>query len=329
MVCGLLCALAISSTGFLTVLSDGAGHPLCFFGVSRLLSGLMQFLFLLVLSFLFLGFRAPRFLWQLFVLSLHPLLLVVLLGATDILFFAHGVRWIHPSLGVILLESWPALVVAFLSLFPGSRDRYQRGGWSLLFFLFLVYLGVMLAVTGYAGGPGALLGSRGPLTFLGSGMALLGALIAALSVVACVFISWRVQSALRSRGEWRDVPPGLVGLLSVVFPIFVSFSLVGLMGLLFEFLLPGRASSCQLSVPLVSYSLMIFLGSVTCRMVNVLGSGLGANALVYLGPPLGVLWLVLTVGAGVGRWDLFLLGLALVVGMNLLLQFRGLRGVPG
>ena len=38
---------------------------------------------------------------------------------------------------------------------------------------------------------------------------------------------------------------------------------------------------------------------------------------VYLGPPLGLLWLALSVGADVGRWDLFLLGMTSGVVVNL------------
>ena len=72
--------------------------------------------------------------------------------------------------------------------------------------------------------------------------------------------------------------------------------------------------------PPVAYGLFLFFGMLSSRMVNVLGRSLVSNAVIYLGAPLGILWLVPTVGAEVGDWGLFLLGMGLVVGMNLLLQ---------
>ena len=68
------------------------------------------------------------------------------------------------------------------------------------------------------------------------------------------------------------------------------------------------------------YGGFMFLGILSARLVNLLGFNLAANAVIYLGPPLGVLWLSLSVGTEVGRWDLFLLGMTSVVVVNLLLQ---------
>ena len=313
---GLLCAVSISVTSTLLVLGDAGNSFLLFFVHGRVVVCALQLLAFFALSLFSLGLRGSlRLFLGLVRLSFCWPVLLSLLGALDGLMFVGSGRWVHPSLGVALFESWPALLVLLLALLPATRRNYLADMKLLLPGLLAVYLGVVLLMGGYAGGLGLLLADTGSAgILLGGGVALGGSLLGAFTMVGSVLWVWRVRGRLPGvMGAGFDVAPASVTFQAIFFLMFISSLPPALLGVL---LLPPSLPGW----PPVAYGLFLFFGMLSSRMVNVLGRSLVSNAVIYLGAPLGILWLVLTVGAEVGGWGLFLLGMGLVVGVNLLLQ---------
>ena len=315
---GLLCALCISATPLLLVWGNAGDNPLLFFVNARLVAGSLHLLAFLSLSFASRGWGFVRLGWRLLRMLPRPVVLLILLGQLDGLMFAVSSRWVHPSLGVVLFEAWPALLVVMLFLLPATRDRYRSSPWVLFPCLVAVYLGVVVVMAGYAGGFAPLFADRGARVFLGGGVALLGGVVGALGVLGSFLWTLRVREVLARDGWPQD--SALAAVVSTFFLVAAMNVPTVLGGLLLLRLQGGGLLQEGVSAAPLVYGFFLFLGTLSVRLVNLLGSSLAANAVIYLGPPMGVLWLVLSVGVGVVRWDLFVSGMAVVAGLNLLLQ---------
>ena len=85
--------------------------------------------------------------------------------------------------------------------------------------------------------------------------------------------------------------------------------------------LPGAVFPLAGWVTAVGAGLATGLGDLLYRKALLLGDGVALHGLFLLLPAISVSWLALVGGAGVGRWELFLPGLALAILGNLL-QWR-------
>ena len=171
-----------------------------------------------------------------------------------------------------------------------------------------------------AGGMRVLFGGGGLEVLLGGSLAFLGSLLTVVAMASSVLWVRRVERRLSPELCSRLGHPGVV-LCSVFFLMVLSSSPWALLSL-------SLRSSLLVSPAVLSYGFFLFLGGLSAWMVNVVGRSLVANAVIYLGAPLGVLWLALTVGAEVGDWGLFFLDMGLVVGVNVRWPCFG-TGAPG
>ena len=280
---GLLCVLSISAIPLLLVLGDAGGSPLVFQSRVRLPAALLNLLAFLLFAAPRLGLPgALRLFREMVRLSPCWSFLLVLLATVDGVFYAFSTRWINPSLSVVLFESWPALLALALSALPATRAYYRADLRLLLQGMALVYLGVVVVMAGYAGGMRVLFGGGGLEVLLGGSLAFLGSLLTVVAMASSVLWVRRVERRLSPELCSRLGHPGVV-LCSVFFLMVLSSSPWALLSL-------SLRSSLLVSPAVLSYGFFLFLGGLSAWMVNVVGRSLVANAVIYLGAPLGVLW---------------------------------------
>ena len=201
---------------------------------------------------------------------------------------------------VLLLESWPVTAAALLALAVGQAGRLISG--RLLAPYGVLSAGVVLGAWSTGGGF--------PSSF-DLAIALLGHLCAAAAVWGsvwavrvCAPAPERVYSATLFWMAWGGVS---------------SLALTAAMGWL-----SGVWDASGSGLPAVGWltavgtGLATGVGDLLYRKVLQIGDGVALHGLFLLLPAVSVGWLALVGGAGVGRWELFLPGLALVVAGNLL-----------
>ena len=68
---------------------------------------------------------------------------------------------------------------------------------------------------------------------------------------------------------------------------------------------------------------LVGIANITWRKANLITKNLGVNAITYGTPVLSLVWLYWIAETQVARWDYLLIGAAVIIAANLLIQLRG------
>ena len=322
----MLISVAVSSMAPLMIAVVGVGHVPFLFTAAMQVGGMSGYLFLL-----FARYRSllvdPR-VWAAVrghVLRLDHRTIWFFLGVVsglDYALFVWSTRFIDISVTTILFETWPLFLVLLMAVLYRGADRYRRLSFSLVLLLVVGFVGCALVIGSQHGGFAEFPGRIGTVLAFGAGLAVCASL--ATSLAAYLF-RWGSELA-------EGLPEDFEGRLGndqvslemfcvaigIVMSDLFSIALNGSIGLSFgESAAPGIWLAGFLGGVLI-YA----LGSMSWRISNLTTANLGANALGYGAPVAALVLLWVFSQAEVARPGLLVIGAALVISTNVLINFE-------
>lgn len=269
----------------------------------------------------------------------------IFISSFEFAFFAWATNFTETAIVSTIYELWPAIVVYWL-IRLGRRDHLYRNPDSKpaatdskasreqIMLTALAGVGLVFMLGSQTGGtlssPLDLFAYRNTL---GIGLSVIAAVLSALSVIGSLYLAevvfYRVldEQTGGSRGKPNPADRGelemrllfgltLLGMVIsriMVLPVSLGVGLLlsdGTGGI------DGRAI-----VGAVLLGAAQFGGTVLLRVGNIASNSPAVNAMFFLTPLLALSWLMLE-GISVDRFDLFLIGAALIIAINILIQFE-------
>lgn len=242
---------------------------------------------------------------------------VIVVGRFGYALYGWAIQLVGASATTVLVSVWPIMAVLWLSKWDrGHRNRYRKVSRSSWVGIALAFLGMAAAVVGAIGFDSAPSDVTGKL--FGAALALTGGCLAAASNTLTYLIGCRLadeqgnSTGSTQRLEYHCVLfAGLVGGTLGVVPN----AAVGLAS--------GGILSWQLVGPSLLVGLSFLPGTILSRKAILITPDLSIQALVYLSPLLAQGWLWIFTDVSVARFDVLLVGSAVVAGANMLLATGG------
>ena len=236
--------------------------------------------------------------------------LAAVLSYSAIIPFSLALRFVDPAVAAFGYETSSIMLILVVSGTHRRRGDYLRLSWGVLLLALISFLGFGLVVLSESGGwdAASFLLCR---TALGVALSLLSGVMVAFN--GFIFTWTRDLSADLGVLLGSPLHPFLCWVLSVL-PAHGLLVLAALMAGLFL-----EDPSALAPWPLLSLAGMLFYttGGALWFLANVLGRSPSINALGYLVPSVGLLWLVLFSQTSVARPDWLILGVIVILGGNL------------
>ena len=269
----------------------------------------------------------------------------IFISSFEFAFFAWATNFTETAIVSTIYELWPAIVVYWL-IRLARRDHLYRNPGTKMVATDLRASREQMILTALAGvGLVFMLGSQtgntlpSPLGLfeyrntLGICLAVVAAILSALSVIGSLYLAevvfyrvfdeptggprGRANPAERGALEMRLLF-GLTLLGMVISRLLVLPVSLGV-GLLLSDGVGGISRRAIVGAVLLGVAQ--FGGTVLLRVGNIASNSPAVNALFFLTPLLALSWLMLE-GISVERFDLFLIGAALIIAINILIQFE-------
>lgn len=277
-----------------------------------------------------------------------PLLWVVV-SSFQIGLLVWAAQYVETAIASTIYELWPAFVVYGLARHDVTDARYlNRSNRSQASTLTKTALPKEhIALTGIAVvGIVFMLGSQAGDSFsswtevlsfeatVGIILALIAAFIASLTVVGSIaygrIIFYQLVDETAKKDHRRLEPISDRGpesrkllLWLTLFGVFIAGLVSIPISLTVALVMPGHYTG--ISATGVKGAMLMGLcyisGVVLLRIGNIAAAGPGVNALVFLSPLLALTWLMIA-GVSLPRFDLFIIGAALILAINILIQLK-------
>ena len=265
----------------------------------------------------------------------------LMLSGLDIGFLAWSTRYVETAIATTVFQLWPAFVIFMLIRHDQTHRLYlnqmSRGGREEHHghreqFVLTVLAGVGLVfMLGSQGDAGTSLAGIFTLEgVLGISLAILAGAGAALNVVGSLVFGRTAYYRFFDDLPHSDIPAEDRGehghrllLWFTLFGLVIGRILAGSVSLVLGFAVFSTYGGVTLTA--VAGALMLGLADagaiVLIRVGNTLSKRPGVNALSFVAPVLGLTWL-LWLGVSLPRFDLFAVGAALILAINVLLQLK-------
>ena len=309
--------LASSATPLVISLADGSNNPFLFnfiwkAGGSVGLLGFLVFRYRTIL--LDHDFRA-----RLVGIISWPILIIIMVGESDILIFSWALRYIDVSVATILYQTWPALLILSMLFLFRSTTRYSSTTMALVVPVILAIVGFILVTVSQVSDTGLTESRSAALQTLGLCLALVSALAVSAEVAATVRFGSRIRSGSDMGTRYAPDDVELFGTIAV--------TLVGKTILLPFFGLAaasaGEAVDAQTMLVVLIASIVISTAAgVLLRKSNLMTSNLGINVLGYVTPVLALILLFIFSQVGAIRTDYLIMGSAAIIAANILINFQ-------
>ena len=246
---------------------------------------------------------------------------MAMLNSFQFALFSWSTWFVDISVGAVLMEMWPVVLVFLMSRLLTEQRGYRRNIGRVLPLLALGFLGVGFVVASQSGGFGFLEVSGAGLlkgVSLGLGAAILGGFDA---------FTFRWGEDLAEKLEPVGLVPSVYRRVDVtLFGSLIAYGLTSIPGLVVSAGI-GVARGEVLShgvllVGLTGGLLIHGSGNLLFRKANLTTTNLGVNALGYLTPALSVVLLAVFFRVGVVRLDYLVVGVVVIIATNLLVNFR-------
>ena len=253
-----------------------------------------------------------------------PLLWAVVVGLEYSL-FGWSIRYVDAAVTAIIYGLWPLIMIYALIYLSedadGAMEYHMPFRKRVLTALALV--GLVIVVLGQTPPGQSLFTGTSPATFFGMLLALIAALLNGMNPAMSIHFSdllyeiipydERVNRRLRSRQKlWLALYAVTAGrLLSLPVNLVLGYVMFG--GEL------GITGVSAIAAVLTGLTLLP-AASILLRQANLSIYDLGANALCYAEPVFTLVWLMLLTSIDVPRFDLFIVGAAIIVATNMLIH---------
>lgn len=229
------------------------------------------------------------------------------LSHVDLALFALSSRFVDVSVTAVITESWPIILVLIMTVSFRAEGRYGRGiGPGQLAMMAAGLAGVVLTSLSQHGTLHP--GETGPALWAGVGLAALNAVV--ISLGAFTF-RWGVDLAnapsMAQHPRLRAEMFGVVLAQTVSAAATIPFTLGAGMAL------AEQLETRTALIALLAGALANGTANLSWRRCNLTTSNLSVNALIYVGPVLGLTWLVLLWNVSNQRPEFLFLGAALTL----------------
>ena len=282
-----------------------------------------------------------------------PMVWMVIASLNYALFF-WSTRYIDVAVSATIYELWPLALVLTLARYDDPRVRSARREINIKkkVLMGVAFLGLILVILGQSDVTKEALNAFLSLGIFGALVALLSAILAgvypALSIVYGDALHYEyIRHRSTDDGEYYDSHPaeresankqertmskeiefdkrenlwftavGIAVSSLMAVPVDIALSLMGSGSGAFG---PGgRELSMGLLYGFLLGLVIVAGGTLFVRLANLNSDDLGINAIFYVTPVLALTWLAIA-GISLPRLDLFLMGAALVLGINVIIQ---------
>lgn len=253
-----------------------------------------------------------------------PLLWAVIVGLEYSL-FGWSIRYVDAAVTAIIYGLWPLIMIYALIYLSGDADGAMEYHMPLRkrILTAVALVGLVIVVLGQRPEGGELFSGAMVTTFFGMSLALIAALLNGMNPAMSIHFSdllyeiiaydERVNRRLRARQKlWLALYAVTAGrLLSLPVNLVLGFVMFG-----------GNLSITPAgALAAVATGLTLLpAASILLRLANLSIYDLGANALCYAEPVFTLVWLMLLTSIDVPRFDLFIVGAAIIVATNMLIH---------
>ena len=244
-------------------------------------------------------------------------ILIAIFGSFYYAFYVWSIEYIDVSITTILTETWPVFFILTMSLL--DKRSYQQNILFLLPLMALTFAGFIFITASQTGG----------FSFASASFANLvnGSVLALLAALADTSDS----AHFRWGRDFADTVPvstskGIDPISLVLFGVVAGSVISSLFGILFNVAIGvslGETVTLNMVIAGVVGGLAIdTAATILFRKSNLITDNLGVNALGYLIPAISLAWLAIDSEIGVGRYDYLIIGSAVIVTANLLINFQ-------
>ncbi len=229
------------------------------------------------------------------------------------IFFAMSLAYINVAIASVLAAIKPLVVVFFLSLLFKKSARYQKITLSKSLLFVLAFIGAALVVASQSESFGSI--ARDLLnrnTVIGTLLVLFSALVGGMGVPYSLKLG---AAASEKKGKADEL---FFTMAILVFVWFVTSALFLIFGLTSN----ETFADIDITPPIVFGFFGMGLSAILSRAANFKTTNLGINALRYLTPILTLIWLGFASLIDVPHLDWLVIGSAVIIAANLLLNFK-------
>ena len=302
----------------LVALSNGAASPFFFNAGLTLGVGIGQAIFLWVVFRKVLFSPSVMPLVRRKILSVSMLLIVI--HRFEYGLFAWSARFINVSVASAIFEIWPVTSLLLMAYLFRNDDRYRKITLGKLLLLALAFVGFMFVA-------GSQTGEFLNWTSIGFRKTGIGVVLVLLAVVVASFVAFtfrwgedfrrELPADVVDREDVRTVEISCVILASCIGALISAALNVGVgVGI-------GESISTNAIIASVTGGALAYgLANITYRTSIVLTDDLGINAMLYVTPVVALFWLFVFSRVDVARLDFLIIGAAVVIIANLLINFE-------
>ena len=302
----------------LVALSDGSQSPFLFnagltFGVGI---GQAVFLWFVFRRVLFSQSVLPMVWRRIFSFSMF----LIVVHRFEYGLFALSTRFIDVSVASAIFEIWPVTSLLLMAYLFRNEGRYKEITPGKLMLLGLAFVGFLFVAGSQTG---EFLNWIG-VGFLETGIGLVLVLLA-VAVASFVAFTFRWGEDFR-----RELPTALVdrenGMMLEISCVILASCIGALISAALNLVVGvgiGESMSANAAVAAVMGGALAYgLANITYRTSIVLTDDLGINAMLYVTPVVALFWLFVFSQVNVARLDFLIIGAAVVIIANLLINFE-------
>ena len=302
----------------LVALSNGKDSPFLFNAGLTLGVGIAQ------AAFLWIFFRRVLFVPSVLLLMRRKIfsysMLLIVIHRFEYGLFAWATRFIDVSVASAIFEIWPITSLLLMAYLFRKEGRYKEITFGKMLLLALAFVGFLFVASSDTGE--FLNWTSAGFVETGKGLILVLLAVVVASLVAFTF-RWgedfrrELPAGVASGESDRVVEISCVMLASCIGALISAALNIGVGAGIGE-----RVSIYAAIAAIVGGGLSYGFANITYRTAIVLTTDLGINAMLYVTPLLALFWLFIFNQADVARPELLIIGAAVVIIANLLINFE-------
>ena len=252
----------------------------------------------------------------------------ILFSYFDFAILALSLRWIDASIGAVIYELWPIVLIFIVARWTGGE--YRNLDSKMMLMLLIAFAGVVLVLASQNGGFVALKtgfwGVSDTSVYLGVGFALLAAFITAFTGFSWVWSHNSINDErlpFHLKSERTEESLGVFFLLvALVVTNSLAFVINGSIGLVFGAITGEWITLNGLLIGIVGGVFSYGVASVLWRVATNLTSDIGIHAMSYFTPIFALIFLALVDRVGDVEISFLIMGAAAIITSNLLISFE-------
>ena len=234
--------------------------------------------------------------------------------------FAWSTRYLDVSVAATLFETWPIFLIVLTAILYRYQARYHKITFSTIWLLVAGFIDFAFVTVSQTGGFGNSNDSEFIDTMIGLAIIVITALVASLPAFG---FKWGTDLS-------ESLPDEIVGernpALMEVCCALVAFCIASFAGIGLNagvgLSISETISVNSFAIAVVSGALVMAPASIAWRAANMVTDNLGINALSYATPIFSLAWLFLFAQVDVARVDFLLIGAAVIITANLLINLE-------